>query len=73
MTPARRGYTSRMTSTAKVFVAALIACALIALLGWQDRNWVNYAIGSVIVAGLTAGAYALLRRLGGRSRTAAPH
>jgi hypothetical protein len=60
-----------MTTTAKVFLSVLVACALIAVLGGGDRNWGYYALGSLIIAGFSAGTFALIRRIGGH-RTGTP-
>jgi bacteriorhodopsin len=57
-----------MTTTMKVFVSVLVACALIAVLGGGDRNWAYYAIGSLILAAFSAGAFAVVRRIGGDRR-----
>jgi hypothetical protein len=53
-----------MNATVKVFVAALVACGVIALIAWESRHWANYALGSVLLAGIAAGVFALLRRVG---------
>ncbi len=55
-----------MTTTMRVFLSVLAACALIALLAGESRNWGYYALGSLIIAAFSTAVFAGLKRFGGR-------